>query len=171
MPWYINNLSLFWYLLLHIGFPHITRDLGFMHAIILMHKLELCAVEVLQKKDNVSIYMQYFHIKRAFFFHILSNWINVSDAKSSWQTYFFPPSQMGLVIIFHNYRHADKPCHCPPAPAAGKVVLQIIMAALCCCFYSYWAASHRTCDSCISIGHVISLKAFMVLGLYYWNVT
>lgn len=54
---------------------------------------------IAKKKVVVSIYI-------LFFSHILSNWINVSDAKSSWQTYFFPPSQMGLVIIFHNYRQA-----------------------------------------------------------------
>lgn len=41
MPQYINNLSLFWYLLLHICFPHILLCLSYMCPIILMHYLEL----------------------------------------------------------------------------------------------------------------------------------
>lgn len=158
MPRHINNLSLFWYLLLHICFLHITWDLGFMCPIILMHWLEMYTLELLQngwrfhrlphKENQICfsipgarlLFSRFEQLNWMFFHKILLT--NIS---------LFSFTDGFCNVIFHNYRHADKPCYCPPAPAAGKVVLQIIMAVFCCCFYCYWAASHRTGDSLASL--------------------
>lgn len=68
-------------------------------------------------------------------------------------------------VIFHNYRHAAKKkrLYCPPAPAAGKRSSYSRLAAA----LTGIEPPLRTGDFLISVGHVILLKAFMVLGLCY----
>ena len=100
---------------------------------------------------------------------ILSNWINVLH------TIILVPKRLayflwkvGLVIwFFHSYRHAESTgtSHWEGCTLSnyGRILLLLFML-LSRILQNGWL-------SCVSVGHVILLKAFMVLGLCYWNVT
>lgn len=104
------------------------------------------------------------------YFHSFNNWINVLHTKSllTQKISFFSFKDGLCNIIFHSCRHwllfigTGHWDGCTPSNY-GRILLQLLML-LSHILQNWWL-------SCLSVGHVILLKAFMVLGLCYWNVT
>lgn len=173
MAQYINNISLFWYLLLHICFLHVTWGLGFFCAALFWCISLSPAPWRYFKMLSID-----FNIMRIKFVStcwpdsnsdILSSWINVLHTiilLPQKLSYFL--WKMCLVISFvHSYRHAESTgtSHWEGCTLSnyGRILLLLFML-LSRILQNGWL-------SCVSVGHVILLKAFMVLGLCYWNVT
>lgn len=100
------------------------------------------------------------------FFHTLSNWINIVHTKNSldWEISSFSFNDGLCNVVFHCSRHA---VHFTVVHWHRLLRLHILLLLL--MLLSHMSQSGWL--SCLSAGHVILLKAFMVLGLCYWNVT
>lgn len=145
MPQYINNLSLFWYLLLHICF--LPRNPG--PQFYVSHYFDALAwvvhLGIIAKKVDISIDFSslweskpvpcvshslaftFWAIELTFLLHKNPCWLKKIS--------FFSFKDGLCNITFHSHSHAA--ClaivNCM-ALATGKVVLQVIMAVFCCCF-------------------------------------